>query len=502
MLAPKARARLIVRRFKDFMGMFVRNRRGMLGVGIMVFFITLAAVGPLLAPYDPILYLPRIAERFAKPIWYKYLPGAEDLSENLKVINEPGLDSPASLQDLTFTTNSSSQRFSTFFASGEGSPGSERGCVGVTFKREDAEVPSGKIEVCLVKGFNYPYKVPPIRFSGDMAALVKAVKNVSIEITVFIEQSGGNRTDWWSQEFKSPSATWMNPQPPVDSYAPGVKWQWGGADPAAVIFSKPGDYIFGVEMLFNDDQPGASAEATVYIDNLYLTLFGSAFGLLGTDQLGRDIFTQLVYGARISLIVGFLAAFLSTSIGLIIGLVAGYIGKIIDQILMRFTDIVLSIPDVPLLIVILAVFRGSIWIIVLLLGILYWTSFARVVRSETLSLKERSFIEAAKAVGGGRFYIIRRHILPNVMSLVYVSLALSVPNAIISEAWLSWLGLYDPTVMTWGRMLHDVQNTTGGIQKWWWILPPGLCIAAISLSFILVGYALDEVLNPKLRKRR
>ncbi len=131
-----------------------------------------------------------------------------------------------------------------------------------------------------------------------------------------------------------------------------------------------------------------------------------------------------------------------------------------------------------------------------------WTGFARVVRSQALSIKERPYVEAARAVGGGRFHIIARHILPNVMSLTYVSLATAVPGAIISEAWLSWLGLYDPTRMTWGRMLYDAQAEPGWVNMWWWIVPPGLCIAAISLSFILIGYALDEILNPKLRERR
>ncbi len=128
--------------------------------------------------------------------------------------------------------------------------------------------------------------------------------------------------------------------------------------------------------------------------------------------------------------------------------------------------------------------------------------FARVVRSQVLSLKERPFIEAAKSVGAGKFHIIVKHILPNVMSLVYVSLALSVPSAILSEAALSFLGLFDPTVISWGRMLHDAQAIEGGLDKWWWWLPPGLAIALVSVSFILLGYAIDEILNPKLRKRR
>ncbi len=270
------------------------------------------------------------------------------------------------------------------------------------------------------------------------------------------------------------------------------------------MFSEPTGYRYGLEIAFNDTQrpKGQNIEATIYVDDFYIRLFGSSFGLLGTDQYGRDIFTQLVYGARISLLVGIASAVLSTVVGLAIGLTAGYVGGWADQILMRFTDLLLVIPDTPLYIVLMAVINPTVWNLVILITLIGWTGFARIVRSQALTLRERPFVEAARAVGAGKFRIIMRHILPNVMNLVYVTLATSVPYAITSEAWLSWLGLYDPYVMTWGRMLYDVQNASEGIKMWWWVVPPGLCIAAISLSFILFGYALDEILNPKLRKRQ
>jgi peptide/nickel transport system permease protein len=188
-------------------------------------------------------------------------------------------------------------------------------------------------------------------------------------------------------------------------------------------------------------------------------------------------------------------------LGLIVGVVSGYVGGIVDEIAMRFTDALLVIPTLPLLLVLVAVLGSSIWNLIMIIGVLGWMGFARTVRSQTLSLKERPFIEAAKAAGSGTTHIITTHILPNVMTLVYVSLALSVPSAILSEAALSWLGLFDPTVVSWGRMLYDVQYNQG-VDKPWWVIPPGISIALVSLSFILLGYALDEVLNPKLRQRR
>ena len=138
---------------------------------------------------------------------------------------------------------------------------------------------------------------------------------------------------------------------------------------------------------------------------------------------------------------------------------------------------------------------------IILLGLLGWMGFARLVRSQVISLKERPFIEAAKAVGAGKTHIISRHIVPNVMSLVYVSLATAVPGSIVAEAALSWLGFADLSKVSWGRMLYDVQQASAS-QNWWWVVPPGLCIALLAMAFVLLGYALDEVLNPRLRIRR
>jgi peptide/nickel transport system permease protein len=217
--------------------------------------------------------------------------------------------------------------------------------------------------------------------------------------------------------------------------------------------------------------------------------------------MGRDIFSQLVYGSRLSLYIGLLSTIIGVGLGLTVGLAAGYLGKVADEALMRFTDMLLTIPGLPLLIVLVSVLGPGLTNMVLILGFLGWMSFARLVRSQVLTLRERPFVEAAKAIGAGRTHIIIRHILPNVMSLVWITLATSVPGNIMAEAALSWLGFFDPNVMSWGRMLHDVQSTSGAIANWWWVLPPGLSIAAIAVAFILVGFALDEVLNPKLRRR-
>ena len=500
MSTTRAKVSFALKRLKDFLKIFVRNKRGMLGLVILISFAILAIAAPVITPYDPISKYPPAGSFLAKPVWYKYLPLGEDITENIETIQNPDLNTPTSLDQLDFTTNASGSP-SLEFVSDIGN--TEKGCAAIVFKREETEAPK-VVFTSLTKTFFFPYEVAPKRFVGKMAILVEGTENVPIEISVFVERVGGIRVDWYSEEFTNTTTRWTSPTPEVDSFV-GKAWVYekfgSWLDPAELIFSESGDYRYGVEILFNDSQEGEKVEATVYIDDFKFTIFGNAFSLLGTDQFGRDVFTQLIYGARISLIVGLLAAFLSTIVGLTVGMVAGYIGKYVDQILMRFTDMLLVVPDTPLYIVLMAVLSPSVWNLVLLIAVIGWTGFARVVRSQVISIKERPFIEAAKAVGSSKFRVIFRHILPNVMSLVYVTLALSVPYAIVSEAWLSWLGLYDPTIMTWGRMLHDAQGAVEGIRMWWWIVPPGICIAFISLSFILLGYALDEVLNPKLRKR-
>jgi len=511
----KAKLSFEIKRLKNFLSIFVRDKRGVLGIVILSFFIIIAVAAPIITPYDPV-YIPRhptsppIAYRYAKPIWYKYLPFGEELSENVEPMHDPHFNTATSIEELEFTTNPTAQSVSLQYISDIGRETEEekKGCVAIVFSREnDEELP--EVTASLTKLFYYPYKAPASRFVGQVAMLVNASEDVLVTIDVVIEnENGEKRLEWWSQTFNSSGTTWITPLPLVDSASDlywlrekfGSEWE---LNPAKTMFSEPGNYRYSLEIMFNDTRPseGENVEASVYIDDFYIRLFGSSFGLLGTDRAGRDVFTQLVYGARISLIVGLLSAVFSTVIGLVVGLTAGYIGKVVDQILMRFTDLLLVIPDTPLYIVLMAVISPSVWNLILLIAVIHWTGFARVVRSSVLSIRERPFIEAARAVGASKFRVIMRHILPNVMNLIYVTLATAVPYAITSEAWLSWLGLYDPYTMTWGRMLHDSQETTEGIRMWWWVGPPGICIALISLSFILLGYALDEILNPKLRKR-
>ncbi|MGL5827294.1 MAG: ABC transporter permease [Nocardioides sp.] len=224
---------------------------------------------------------------------------------------------------------------------------------------------------------------------------------------------------------------------------------------------------------------------------------------LGTDESGRSVLTLLIWGSRVSLFVGLMATVISMVIGTLIGLASGYFTGRPGAILYRLTEWFLVIPFLPLAIVLATVLGKSLFNIAVVIGVTSWPGTALLIRSQTLSIKERAYLERARVLGAGRWHQIRRHILPNVMPMVFANTTLTVAIAILSETTLSFLGLGDPTRVSWGTMLDNAFNvgaiTTG---SWWFIIPPGVCVVLIVLSFTLVGHALEEVLNPRLKGHR
>ena len=226
---------------------------------------------------------------------------------------------------------------------------------------------------------------------------------------------------------------------------------------------------------------------------------------LGTDDAGRDLWTELIYGARISLTVGFLAGFIAMFVGSLFGTTAGYFGGWIDNLLMRTTDVLLVIPDLPLMLVLVATLRqmklhvSPLVVLIFVIGLLYWTSTARLIRSQVLTVKERQFIARARAIGAGNGRIIAKHILPQIMPLIVANTVLVISTAILVESGLAFLGLGDPTQPSWGTILNfafDRNAITNG--AWWFYLPPGLAIVWVSLGCVLLGNVLEEMLNPRV----
>ncbi len=221
---------------------------------------------------------------------------------------------------------------------------------------------------------------------------------------------------------------------------------------------------------------------------------------LGTNDIGQDILSEVIHGTRISFYVGLTAPTIATIIGLVLGLMAGYLGRIFDDIISGVIDIMLSIPSLPLIIVLAAYLGPSLTNIILVIAFFEWVGVARVVRAQTLSVKERPYIEVAKALGASSSRIMFRHILPNIAPLTIAYIILGATSAILTEAGLSFLGLGDPTAKSWGQILnHAYARNAFALGLWMWAIIPGLLIAVIGMGFTLLGMAIEEYVNPRLK---
>ncbi|SDP90243.1 peptide/nickel transport system permease protein [Actinopolyspora xinjiangensis] len=229
----------------------------------------------------------------------------------------------------------------------------------------------------------------------------------------------------------------------------------------------------------------------------------SAENWLGTDESGRSVLLLTWWGARMSLLVGLSAAVLSMLIGTVVGLVAAHFGGWVSTLLLRLTDFFLVLPALVLAIALSTVLSRGVLTIVLAIGVTSWPQTARLVRAQTLTVETRPYIERARALGGGHRHLLGKHVLPAVLPLVFATTTLTVASAIIAESTLSFLGLGDPAMISWGSMLKSAMDT-GAVTAgaWWYLLPPGLGIAVVVLSFTLCGRVLETVLNPRLRGER
>jgi peptide/nickel transport system permease protein len=220
---------------------------------------------------------------------------------------------------------------------------------------------------------------------------------------------------------------------------------------------------------------------------------------LGTTESGSDVLSQLLVGARVSVVVGFSAAIISAIIGASVGLLSGYFGGWTDRILDAVDNWFLVIPTLPLMIVLSRLLEPSLGVLILVIGITSWAGTGRIVRSQVLTLRERAFVERARALGASHWYILRTHIFPNALPLIFANTVLIIAVAILSESALAFLGLGDPTQISWGTMLENAFNSGApSAEAWWYVIPPGLCITMLVLSVAILGYLFEEYVNPRL----
>ena len=274
----------------------------------------------------------------------------------------------------------------------------------------------------------------------------------------------------------------------------------GDAPSEAIIFADAesgaplkGEYTFVVNM-YGTDPNGMITDSTLVVD-------GKAFGIMGTDELRRDLVVGLLWGTPLALFIGLAVAVGSVVTGLVYGVYAGYRGRLTDESMMRFNDIVYALPALPFLIILAVTISHSIFLMVGFLMIFGWVGIAKVSRSMALQIKTRGYVEAAEMMGQRQSVIIFRHVIPQLLPYAFASIAISVPAAITTEAGLSFLGLGDPSFPTWGHILYDAK-TYGAMAQgmWWWIVPPGMMIALTGLAFVFIGNALDAIVNPRLRR--
>jgi len=267
-----------------------------------------------------------------------------------------------------------------------------------------------------------------------------------------------------------------------------------------IVFSKTqtneplkGNYIFSVDLY--------AVNSEAQIPESKLIIGGKAFGIMGTDELRRDLAIGLLWGTPLALFIGLVVAIASVVMGLLYGIYAGFKGKKTDETMMRFNDVIYALPALPFLIILSVTISNSIFVLVGFLMIFGWVGIAKVARSMSLQIKTRGYVDAANMMGQKDSKIILKHILPQLLPYAFASIAISVPAAITTEAGLSFLGLGDPSFPTWGQILRDA-NIFGAAARglWWWIMPPGVMIAITGLAFVFIGNALDAIVNPKLKR--
>ncbi|MDI6846522.1 MAG: ABC transporter permease [Candidatus Bathyarchaeia archaeon] len=518
------------RRIRNFWFEYSHNKIGLVGLTLLIIYISIAIFGHAIAPFneEQVRSTSAIkhADKFALPEWVTVFPGFSDWPRER---NFP----------LNWTLTSTELPDSIMV---------EQQGDGFKFYYDANRTKSAElVSITLKATLDYQYAPRVLRtfalsFMWEAAPsnVTRTIKFCVGSICVFGQETGTIRYilkldmttpedktfPLWDQEWfqnrdinpKTPPAFWSSNTSNQVNLTPlaelAVKLGYESYETTKMVqdmFAAKGLYTFTFTIIVGPGEaegqtvPLEEAKGTVKVSNANFNTWGRAFGILGTDGYHHDVFSQLILGSRISIAIGISAAAIAVTFGLFVGITAGYLGGIVDEALMRIVDILICLPALPILLVLIAMFGYNVWYVVLILAIFGWQGLSRVIRSQVLSLREMAFIESAIASGGSKRYIMMRHIIPNVLPIALTSLVLSVPSAIILESALSFLGFGDPFAPTWGKMLQNAYDTNAFSPMnlaLWDILPPGFAITFLCLTFVFIGHAVDEIVNPKLRRRR
>lgn len=470
-----------IKALKTFLTELKYHKTGILGFGILLLYVVVALIAPIIAPVDP--NETGLADSYAYPEWFSIFSGYSNLPRNIYLkINFDDWNIKQLDEGLTLKND------------GE--------IIEITAHCDNSSLLRNAI---FEYSFDYNYD-PPKRFSGKIPLKITIYNSIGsyVRIKCYIIHPSGREYEVYDSMSIAVNLTRLDTPETYDARDISLKLKLGYSphdDLGEKIFDEQGTYTLKlVASIFTAKGDGY---VVVKLGAKEFRIYGKLYGVLGTDNLGSDIFSNLVYGTRVSLIVGVLASVISVSIGLVVGIIAGYKGGVVDQVLMYFTDTLLFTPILPLIIAISVFIGKSLYLQIALIALFSWMGFARNTRAYVMSIRDSMYVESAKAIGAPDMYIIFRHIMPQLTPIVYINLVMRVPGAILLEATLSFLNLGDPSVPSWGRMLYSARYAGAFFRfMWWWIIPPGLAITFLALAFVLLGHALDEILNPRLKVRR
>ncbi len=497
-----------------------KHKIGILGILVLGFYVGMALGAPILATHDP-SPTAKVAPSFLAPSWMSIFdPTGVTTGEYMP---DPLLNNAEA--NTIVKTGSKSDEFSgVHYTDSDG-----EGYVNLTWDHSPGEMdwrlldPSGQMPDTLSFIYfkqNIPWsfnKLPSdvnmtlelsVTMTGDFATREEG--GLMFKVYMWLIDSSGN----WQRIYRSfPPYNEEFQSRRIDLNYFDMAAGWGGMitdesgnqeDPldelTVAVGLAPTDNFRNY--LGSNPENEYEGSVTVTFARVSMLVYGNYFGILGSTDKGADAWSQLVYGAQVSLTIGVVATALSTAVGVVVGLIAGYFGGKVDEMLMRVVDFLLVIPSLPLMMVLAAFLGQAQETIIVVIAILGWTGTSRLIRSQVMAEKNKAYVESARAIGASDTYIIFRHVLPNVTPILFANITLGVVGAILAESGLSFLGLTDPSKPSWGRMLADAQGTGGfSAGAWWVVVFPGMMITILSLAFTFVGHTLDQVLNPRLRER-